>query len=58
VRQVGAVIMNLQKDEAREASVKPAKIVELLQDKICMEWRWCAPRQSSLRHSAIKPVLW
>jgi TRAP-type transport system periplasmic protein len=37
VRQVGAMIMDLQKDEAREAPVKPAKLVELLQDMYGME---------------------
>jgi TRAP-type transport system periplasmic protein len=37
VRQVGTVIMDLQKDEAREAPVKPAKLVELLQDMYGME---------------------
>jgi tripartite ATP-independent transporter DctP family solute receptor len=37
VREVGAVIMNLQKDEAREAPVKPAKLVELLHDMYGME---------------------
>jgi tripartite ATP-independent transporter DctP family solute receptor len=37
VRQVGAVMMQLQKDEAREAPVKPAKLVQLLQDMYGME---------------------
>jgi tripartite ATP-independent transporter DctP family solute receptor len=37
VRQVGAVIMELQKDEARDAPVKPAKLVQLLQDMYGME---------------------
>ena len=37
VRQVGSVIMELQKDEARDAPVKPAKIVELLQDMYGMQ---------------------
>jgi TRAP-type transport system periplasmic protein len=37
VRQVGAVIMELQKDEARDAPVKPAKIDQLLQDMYGME---------------------
>jgi TRAP-type transport system periplasmic protein len=37
VREVGAVIMDLQKDEAREAPVKPAKLVELLHDMYGME---------------------
>jgi TRAP-type C4-dicarboxylate transport system substrate-binding protein len=37
VRQVGAVMMELQKDEARNAPVKPAKLVQLLQDMYGME---------------------
>jgi TRAP-type transport system periplasmic protein len=37
VRQVGAVMMELQKDEARDAPVKPAKLVQLLQDMYGME---------------------
>jgi tripartite ATP-independent transporter DctP family solute receptor len=37
VRQVGSVVMELQKDEARDAPVKPAKIVELLQDMYGMQ---------------------
>ena len=37
VRKVGEVIMGLQKDEAREAPVRPAKLVELLQDMYGME---------------------
>jgi tripartite ATP-independent transporter DctP family solute receptor len=37
VRQVGKAIMELQKDEAREAPVKPSKLVELLQDMYGME---------------------
>jgi TRAP-type C4-dicarboxylate transport system substrate-binding protein len=55
VRQVGAVMMELQKDEARNAPVKPAKLVQLLQT--CMVWRWLAPPRLSLMHSAVKPVL-
>ena len=37
VRKVGEVIMGLQKDEAREAPVRSAKLVELLQDMYGME---------------------
>ena len=37
VRQVGRTIMELQKEEAREAPVKPAKLVELLQDMYGMQ---------------------
>jgi tripartite ATP-independent transporter DctP family solute receptor len=37
LREVGAVIMGLQKDEARDAPVKPTKIIELLQDMYGME---------------------
>ncbi len=37
VRQVAAVMMELQKDEARDAPVKPAKLVQLLQDMYGME---------------------
>jgi tripartite ATP-independent transporter DctP family solute receptor len=37
VREVGRVIMGLQKDEARAAPVRPDKIVELLQDMYGME---------------------
>jgi len=37
VRQVGAAMMELQKDEARDAPVKPAKLVQLLQDMYGME---------------------
>jgi tripartite ATP-independent transporter DctP family solute receptor len=37
VREVGRVIMGLQKDEARVAPVRPAKIVELLHDMYGME---------------------
>lgn len=37
VRQVGKAIMELQKDEAREAPVKPSKLVELLQDMYGMQ---------------------
>jgi tripartite ATP-independent transporter DctP family solute receptor len=36
-REVGKVIMGLQKDEARAAPVRPDKIVELLQDMYGME---------------------
>ena len=35
--QVGAVMMGLQKDEARDAPVKPAKLDQLLQDMYGME---------------------
>jgi TRAP-type transport system periplasmic protein len=37
VREVGKVIMGLQKDEARSAPVRPDKIVELLHDMYGME---------------------
>jgi tripartite ATP-independent transporter DctP family solute receptor len=37
VREVGRVIMGLQKDEARAAPVRPDKIVELLHDMYGME---------------------
>jgi TRAP-type transport system periplasmic protein len=37
LREVGRVIMDLQKDEARAAPVRPDKIVELLQDMYGME---------------------
>jgi TRAP-type C4-dicarboxylate transport system substrate-binding protein len=37
VRQVAGIVMGLQKDEAREAPVRPAKLVELLQDMYGME---------------------
>jgi TRAP-type transport system periplasmic protein len=37
VRQVGAMMMELQKDEARDAPVKPAKLLQLLQDMYGME---------------------
>jgi TRAP-type C4-dicarboxylate transport system substrate-binding protein len=37
VRQVAAVMMELQKDEARDAPVKPAKLDQLLQDMYGME---------------------
>jgi TRAP-type C4-dicarboxylate transport system substrate-binding protein len=37
LREVGKVIMGLQKDEARAAPVRPDKIVELLQDMYGME---------------------
>jgi TRAP-type transport system periplasmic protein len=37
VREVGRVIMGLQKDEARAAPVRPDKLVELLQDMYGME---------------------
>jgi len=37
VREVGAVMMELQKDEARDAPVKPAKLDQLLQDMYGME---------------------
>ena len=37
VREVGKVIMGLQKDEARAAPVRPDKIVELLHDMYGME---------------------
>jgi TRAP-type transport system periplasmic protein len=37
IRQVGAVMMELQKDEARDAPVKPAKLDQLLQDMYGME---------------------
>jgi tripartite ATP-independent transporter DctP family solute receptor len=37
LRVVGNAIMDLQKDEAREAPVRPAKLVELLQDMYGME---------------------
>ena len=54
LREVGRVIMDLQKDEARAAPVRPDKIVELLQDKICTEWRLSASRETSLKRSANK----
>src|ERR1700730_157514 len=37
LREVGEVIMGLQKDEAWEAQVRPAKLVQLLQDMYGME---------------------
>jgi TRAP-type C4-dicarboxylate transport system substrate-binding protein len=37
VREVGSVMMELQKDEARDAPVKPAKLDQLLQDMYGME---------------------
>ena len=37
LREVGEVVMGLQKDEAREAPVRPAKLVQLLQDMYGME---------------------
>jgi TRAP-type C4-dicarboxylate transport system substrate-binding protein len=37
VREVGAMMMELQKDEARDAPVKPAKLQQLLQDMYGME---------------------
>jgi TRAP-type C4-dicarboxylate transport system substrate-binding protein len=37
VRQVGAIMMDLQKDEARDAPVKSAKLDQLLQDMYGME---------------------
>jgi TRAP-type transport system periplasmic protein len=37
VREVGTVMMELQKDEARDAPVKPAKLDQLLQDMYGME---------------------
>jgi len=37
VRQVGTMMMELQKDEARDAPVKPAKLLQLLQDMYGME---------------------
>jgi tripartite ATP-independent transporter DctP family solute receptor len=54
LREVGKVIMGLQKDEARAAPVRPDKIVELL---ICTEWRLSASRGTSLQRSATKPAL-
>jgi len=55
VRQVGSVVMELQKDEARDAPVKPAKIVELLRDMYGMQV--VRLPQSSLRRSAIEPEM-
>ena len=37
LRQVGEMIMGLQKDEAREAPVRPTKLVQLLEDMYGME---------------------
>jgi TRAP-type transport system periplasmic protein len=37
VQQVGTMMMELQKDEARDAPVKPAKLLQLLQDMYGME---------------------
>jgi tripartite ATP-independent transporter DctP family solute receptor len=37
LQQVGELIMGLQKDEAREAPVRPAKLIQLLQDMYGME---------------------
>jgi hypothetical protein len=50
-----AVMMGLQKDEARDALVKPAKLVQLLQDMYGMEV--VCPWAISSMHSGIKPVL-
>jgi tripartite ATP-independent transporter DctP family solute receptor len=37
LREVGEVVMGLQKDEVREAPVRPAKLIQLLQDMYGME---------------------
>ena len=55
VREVGAMMMELQKDEARDAPVKPAKLLQLLQDMYGR--RWFAPPRATLMHSDVKPVL-
>ena len=51
VREVGSVVMELQKDEARDAPVKPAKIVELLQDMYGMQVARPSPAElEAFRH--------
>ena len=56
VRKVGEVIMGLQKDEAREAPVKPAKLVELLQDMYGMEVTHPLPTELEAFRRRTRPV--
>jgi hypothetical protein len=51
LQQVGELIMGLQKDEAREAPVRPAKLVQLLEDMYGMEVVSPAPNElEAFRH--------
>jgi TRAP-type transport system periplasmic protein len=45
VRKAGEVVMGLQKDEAREASLRPDKLFELLQDMYGMEVTLLSPNE-------------
>jgi TRAP-type transport system periplasmic protein len=56
VRKVGEVIMGLQKDEAREAPVKPEKLVELLQDMYGMEVTHSSPTELEAFRRRTRPV--
>jgi tripartite ATP-independent transporter DctP family solute receptor len=56
VRKVGEVILGLQKDEAREAPVRPAKLVELLQDMYGMEVNNPLPNELDAFRRRTRPV--
>ena len=56
VRKVAEVIMGLQKDEAREAPVRPAKLVELLQDMYGMEVTNPLPNELDAFRRRTRPV--
>jgi TRAP-type transport system periplasmic protein len=56
VRQVGALMMELQKDEARDAPVKPAKVVQLLQDMYGMEVVRPSPVEFDVFRRQTRPI--
>jgi TRAP-type transport system periplasmic protein len=56
IRQVGAVMMELQKDEARDAPVKPAKLDQLLQDMYGMEVVRSSPNELDAFRRRTRPV--
>jgi TRAP-type C4-dicarboxylate transport system substrate-binding protein len=56
LRKVGEVILGLQKDEAREAPVRPAKLVELLQDMYGMEVNNPLPNELDAFRRRTRPV--
>jgi TRAP-type C4-dicarboxylate transport system substrate-binding protein len=56
VRKAGEVIMGLQKDEAREAPVRPEKLLELLQDMYGMEVTRPSPNEIEAFRRRTRPV--
>ena len=56
VRKAGEIVMGLQKEEAREASVRPEKLFELLQDMYGMEVTQLSPSEIEAFRRKTRPV--